>query len=68
MKPKKNLITRKDLMKDTSAPYWVIAHMTLTNQLPRIHKAMGKGDSNIYHPHAIQIVKDYLKRNEDNHE
>jgi len=55
-------ITRKVLMKETSAPYWTIAHLTLSGRLPLKHVAKGKGDENIYHFQAIQILKDYLNR------
>ena len=57
--------TRKVLMKETSAPYWTIVHLTLSGRLPLMHEAKGKGDENIYHFQAIQILKDYLNRNEE---
>ena len=41
-------ITRKVLMRETSAPYWTIVHLTLSGRLPLEHASMGKGDPNIY--------------------
>ena len=54
------MITRKVLMKETSAPYWTIVHLTLSGRLPLEHASMGKGDPNIYQFEAIKITKEYL--------
>jgi len=56
------MITRKVLMKETSAPYWTIVHLTLSGRLPLEHASMGKGDPNIYQFEAIKITKEYLRR------
>ncbi|MBT7790889.1 MAG: hypothetical protein HN757_18685 [Calditrichaeota bacterium] len=55
-------ITRKVLMRETSAPYWTIVHLTLSGRLPLEHASMGKGDPNIYQFESIEITKEYLRR------
>ncbi|MBL6992216.1 MAG: hypothetical protein ISR65_20695 [Bacteriovoracaceae bacterium] len=55
-------LTRKDLMRETNCPHYTISYLTLTQRLPIIHKADGKGDVNLYHPDAVDIIKHYLSR------
>ncbi len=60
--PKQINITRKILLQETPAPYWVITHLTLTGRLPLIRKAEGHGSANIYHPDCINILKEYMRK------
>jgi len=63
--PKKNNITRKILMQETPAPYWVITHLTLSGRLPLLRKAEGQGSVNIYHPDCIDILREYMQKKAD---
>jgi len=60
--PKQINITRKILMQETPAPYWVITHLTLAGRLPLLRKADGQGSVNIYHSDCINILKEYMQK------
>jgi len=60
--PKQINITRKILMQESPAPYWVITHLTLSGKLPLLRKADGPGTVNIYHPDCIDILKAHMKK------
>ncbi len=59
-----NGLTRKELVKATGVPHYTIAYLTQLDRLPLVYKAVKKGDTNLYHPNAIRIVKDWLSRRE----
>jgi hypothetical protein len=56
------IVTRKVLIEETKAPYWVITHLTVSGRLPLLHKATGKGDVNIYSPGAIEVLNKWMSR------
>jgi hypothetical protein len=58
-------IQRKDLMEATGALPYTITYLTLTNRLPLLHRAIGRGDVNLYAPEAIQIIKNWISRRGD---
>ena len=60
-----NQLTRKDLIKETGAKHYVISYLTITGKLPLLHDAKGKGDVNIYHPNALNILRDWMSRGID---
>ncbi len=55
-------LTRKRLMHATGAMPFLISYLTETGRLPLLRPASGHGYPNIYHPDAIQILKEYLER------
>ena len=57
----KQRLTRKYLAKRTGAQPYQIYYLTTIGELPLIHEATGRGDANVYHPDAIDILKNWLK-------
>lgn len=55
-------ITRKVLMELTGATVNQIAYLREMNRLPIARKALGAGDSTIYAPEAVKLVKQHLER------
>ena len=55
----KSYLTRGQLMAATNVKHYTISYLTLTNKLPRIRKASGKGSLNLYDPSCIQILENY---------
>ncbi len=53
-------LTRKQLMQATGAMPYTVAYLTETGRLPLIRPARGHGHPNLYHPDAVQAVRDYL--------
>ena len=61
--PKLRGLTQKELRAQTGARHYLISYLTVTKRLPLLYTAKGKGDNHIFHPSAIEIVNDWLKRN-----
>jgi len=58
--------TRGELSRICDCPYFVIDYLRNTNQLKFIKGPGGKGSTAIYHPDAIQIVRNHLARGNTN--
>ena len=56
----KRYITKKQLKAATTAPGYIIDYLRECNRLPIVHKAKGPGYSTLYHPDAIEVVKEHL--------
>ena len=56
----KRYITKKQLKTATNAPGYIIDYLRECNRLPIVHKAKGPGYSTLYHPDAVQVVKEHL--------
>lgn len=55
-------LTLKDLQYKTNARAYVIHYLKGCNRLPIVQESKGRGYPTLYHPEAIQIVKDHLKK------
>ena len=61
-----DIITLKDLQDKTDAQAYVIHYLKGCKRLPIVQESKGRGYPTLYHPDAIQIVKDHLsKRSND---
>lgn len=54
---KQNQLTRRELVKATGCPPYLIAYYTQCEYLPLIKKSSGPGNPNVYHHDAIRVVK-----------
>lgn len=61
--PKLKGLTQKELRAETGARHYLISYLTVTERLPLLHRAKGKGDNHIFHPGSIEVVNNWLKRN-----
>ena len=61
MEEKKSL-NRTQLCKATGAPVWLVVYLNGCGRLPIVQESQGRGYPTLYHPEAIQIVKDHLKK------
>jgi len=59
---KTNSLNRNQLCKATKAPAWLIVYLNGCHKLPIVQESQGRGYPTLYHPEAIQIVKDHLKK------
>ena len=55
-----NGLTRKQILEKTGCPYYLLSHLRLTGRVPVIREPKGRGDSVIYAPEAVQVVRKYL--------
>ena len=55
-------LTRKDLVNQTGAKYYVIDYLRNCGKLPVIAYSLRKGISTLYHPDSIKVVQDHLER------
>jgi hypothetical protein len=55
-------LTRKQLCQETGARSYQISYLTDNNRLPLIRPSRGHGYPNLYHPDAVEILKEYLQR------
>ena len=55
-------LTRKDLVKQTGAKYYVIDYLRNIGKLPVIAYSLRKGISTLYHPDSLKVVQDHLDR------
>lgn len=57
-------LTLRQLVKKTGLTYYKLIYLRDTGKLPIIRESQGRGYPTLYHPDAIQIIKDHLaKRN-----
>lgn len=56
--------TRKQLVQATGAMPYQISYLTSIGRLPLIRTADGPGYPNLYHPDAVAILHNYLKKNQ----
>jgi len=55
-------LTRKDLVNQTGAKYYVIDYLRNCGKLPVIAYSLRKGISTLYHPDSIKVIRDHLER------
>ena len=55
-------LTRKDLVNQTGAKYYVIDYLRNIGKLPVIAYSLRKGISTLYHPDSIKVIRDHLER------
>ncbi len=55
-------ISRKQLCKETGAPYYVIDYLGLINKLPLLKESNGRGNPTVYHRDSIEIVIKHINR------
>lgn len=58
----KEQITQKDLVESTGAPPYIIKYLNDCKRLPVIQDSIGIGYPTFYHPDAIQVIKEHLKK------
>ena len=63
---KEKSLTRKQLVKLTSAKPYTIAYLKDCGRLPIIKESSGYGYSVVFHLDCIEIVKNHLRRCVDN--
>lgn len=51
-------LTRKELVKATGIPPYLIAYYTQCGYLPVIKQSTGPGNPIIYHPNAVRVVQE----------
>ena len=62
----KRYITKKQLKAATTAPGYIIDYLRECNRLPIVHQAEGPGYGTLYHPDAVQVVKEHLLKGDIN--
>jgi len=55
-----DIITRKELVKATGAPFYIISYLRDLGRLPIVKESSGRGNPNLYDPAAVDVVRDYL--------
>ena len=55
-------LNRTVLCKETNSPYWLITYLRDCGRLPIVQESKGRGYPTLYHPDAIKIVKDHLRK------
>lgn len=55
-------ITRKQLKTETGVPGYIIDYLHDCIRLPVVHESEGRGYQILYHPDAIQVVKDHVNK------
>ena len=59
---KEEQITQKNLVELTGAPPYIIKYLNACKRLPVIQESFGIGYPVLYHPDAIQIIKEHLNK------
>jgi hypothetical protein len=62
----KKSITRKELIRQTQAPVYVIKYLLDCNRLKIVRDSAGPGHPILFHPDSIKIVKNHLTKNATN--
>ena len=55
-------ITRKEIVNQTGAKYYVIDYLRNIGKLPVIAESQKRGVPTLFHPDSIKIVQDHLDR------
>ena len=55
-------LTRKDLVNQTGAKYYVIDYLRNCGKLPVIAQSLRKGIPTLFHVDSLKVVRDHLER------
>jgi len=57
-----NALSKKELRLKVKCPGYIIDYLGDCGKLPVVKPSKGRGYPTLYHPDAIQIIKDHLER------
>lgn len=55
-------LTRKEIIKATGCPPYLVTYYTTCGYLPVLHPSTGPGDPVIYHPDAVDVIQGRMAR------
>ena len=55
-------LNRNQLCKATGAPAYLITYLKNCGRLPIVQESSGRGYPTLYHPDAVKVVEDHLKK------
>lgn len=55
-------LNRTQLQKATGVSAYVIIYLKDCGRLPIVNESRGRGYPTLYHPDAIKVIKDHLRR------
>jgi hypothetical protein len=58
----KKTMTMKDLQRATGAPKYTIIYLRENGRLQIVKESLGRGYPTLYHPDAVKVVEDHLKK------
>ena len=53
-------MTKKQLRQELNCPGYIISYLHDCGKLPVVRDSKGKGYPTLYHPDAIEIIRDHL--------
>jgi len=56
-----NGLTRKELANKVGCPYYIVDYLRNLNRLPVLKPTKGRGDSTIFSPEAIEVLKRHIE-------
>ena len=60
----KDTMTMKELQNATEAPKYIINYLKENGRLPIVKESKGRGYSTLYHPDAVEVVENHLKKSQ----
>ena len=57
-------LTRKQLMRSTNCQPYILSYLRECGHLPILHQSAGAGYPILYHPDAVQIIKQHLAKSQ----
>ena len=58
-------LTRKQLLKATEAPTYLISYLKDCGRLPIILESRGRGFPILYHPDSVKVIRDHMRKQID---
>ena len=55
-------ITRKEIVKQTGCPYYIVDYLRQCGRLPIIAESLKRGVPTLFHPDSIKIVQEHIDR------
>tara|TARA_B100000315_G_C14157632_1_gene398558 strand:- start:125 stop:328 length:204 start_codon:yes stop_codon:yes gene_type:complete len=61
-------LNRTELQNATGVPAYIILYLKDCGRLPIVQESKGRGYSTLYHPDAIEVVKEHLSKGNKRHD